>query len=328
MQIELCLETVTPLFLGGAEQQAELRPASVRGALRYWLRAGLGGVLGDNQVSEIARLERKIFGSTDAGSPIVVRLFPQDSVASAMSQLLPHRDQGDAKAWPVGKKVKLILALAPHGKLQPQSDVLLENATRAALLWLNLGGLGRRSRRGAGGFKITSMTHDGAFSQSLLDCFTALKTTPANALALASQIKNLTQNSLDSFNEFAALDQSPSLKSNVRHPILRDETRIVVWTPGEANLNNSLSALSVLMKKMSKTKEDLGGKFDKAFGSVNPRFASPLHVSVHQLSNRLAFVMTYLGSETWQEGQQQHREVKEFFDNLGDTTEAFGGSNE
>jgi CRISPR-associated protein Cmr1 len=35
------LETVTPLFLGGAEPRGsppELRAASVRGALRYWLR--------------------------------------------------------------------------------------------------------------------------------------------------------------------------------------------------------------------------------------------------------------------------------------------------
>jgi CRISPR type III-B/RAMP module RAMP protein Cmr1 len=35
MKVLLTLETVTPLFLGGAEQQPELRPASVRGALRY-----------------------------------------------------------------------------------------------------------------------------------------------------------------------------------------------------------------------------------------------------------------------------------------------------
>jgi CRISPR type III-B/RAMP module RAMP protein Cmr1 len=37
-EVELTLETVTPLFLGGAEQQPELRPASVRGALRYCAR--------------------------------------------------------------------------------------------------------------------------------------------------------------------------------------------------------------------------------------------------------------------------------------------------
>lgn len=34
------LETVTPLFLAGANQtEAELRPPAFRGALRYWFRA-------------------------------------------------------------------------------------------------------------------------------------------------------------------------------------------------------------------------------------------------------------------------------------------------
>jgi len=31
-------EVITPMFLGGADQQPELRPASVRGALRYCAR--------------------------------------------------------------------------------------------------------------------------------------------------------------------------------------------------------------------------------------------------------------------------------------------------
>ena len=38
------LETVTPLFLSGADQTiAELRPPAFRGALRYWFRALAGG---------------------------------------------------------------------------------------------------------------------------------------------------------------------------------------------------------------------------------------------------------------------------------------------
>lgn len=40
--ITVKLETVTPLFLGGAEPRdkpPELRPPAFRGAMRYWLRA-------------------------------------------------------------------------------------------------------------------------------------------------------------------------------------------------------------------------------------------------------------------------------------------------
>ncbi|WP_448575939.1 type III-B CRISPR module RAMP protein Cmr1, partial [Thermomicrobium sp.] len=46
--IRLPLETLTPLFLGGADPRGdpELRASSVRGALRFWLRALLGGCYG------------------------------------------------------------------------------------------------------------------------------------------------------------------------------------------------------------------------------------------------------------------------------------------
>lgn len=43
--LDLELQTVTPLMTGGAFYQAELRPPSFRGVMRYWLRALLGGVL-------------------------------------------------------------------------------------------------------------------------------------------------------------------------------------------------------------------------------------------------------------------------------------------
>jgi len=39
------LETITPLFLSGTDQSVvELRAASIRGHLRYWYRALLGGL--------------------------------------------------------------------------------------------------------------------------------------------------------------------------------------------------------------------------------------------------------------------------------------------
>jgi CRISPR/Cas system CMR-associated protein Cmr1 (group 7 of RAMP superfamily) len=40
-RLSITLEILTPMFLGGVDgkKQAELRPASVRGALRVWWRA-------------------------------------------------------------------------------------------------------------------------------------------------------------------------------------------------------------------------------------------------------------------------------------------------
>ena len=70
----LRLEAVTPLFLGGAEQQPELRAPSVRGALRFWLRAALGSIVGTSDLTAVRDLESSVFGDTGLASPIIIRL--------------------------------------------------------------------------------------------------------------------------------------------------------------------------------------------------------------------------------------------------------------
>jgi CRISPR-associated protein Cmr1 len=62
------LQVVRPLFLSGARQQeAELRPLSIRGALRFWFRAMMGGVVGGD-VAKVRKLEAAVWGTETAGS--------------------------------------------------------------------------------------------------------------------------------------------------------------------------------------------------------------------------------------------------------------------
>ncbi|HID77890.1 MAG TPA: type III-B CRISPR module RAMP protein Cmr1 [Planctomycetaceae bacterium] len=42
-EIRLPLEAVTPVWMAGAGRRAEVRAPTVRGCLRFWLRALLGG---------------------------------------------------------------------------------------------------------------------------------------------------------------------------------------------------------------------------------------------------------------------------------------------
>src|SRR5436190_18352765 len=86
MDVEL--EAVTPLWIGGASAQAELRPPSVRGCLRFWFRALAGGLLQES-LPEIFQAESAVFGSTARASSVVVRLFgsPQTSVAVASEEV-------------------------------------------------------------------------------------------------------------------------------------------------------------------------------------------------------------------------------------------------
>src|SRR6266496_1503585 len=93
-EVTFTLQTITPLFLAGADQVktkvpidtrkqdtslnidyyewkllAELRPPSFRGLMRYWQRALVGG---SRPLKEIIELEANIFGSTNKGSAVCI----------------------------------------------------------------------------------------------------------------------------------------------------------------------------------------------------------------------------------------------------------------
>ncbi|HEY4036835.1 MAG TPA: type III-B CRISPR module RAMP protein Cmr1 [Ktedonobacteraceae bacterium] len=98
-EVTFTLQTVTPLFLAGADYnsihipekkqqgrkyfvkdgwdlQPEVRPSSFRGLMRYWLRASISGLAATTDVSlnDVIEFERNIFGATDHGSAITVQL--------------------------------------------------------------------------------------------------------------------------------------------------------------------------------------------------------------------------------------------------------------
>lgn len=53
-------ETITPMFLGGADGNAELRPPSIKAALRFWWRALNGGL----SLEDLKKKEAEIFGGS------------------------------------------------------------------------------------------------------------------------------------------------------------------------------------------------------------------------------------------------------------------------
>src|SRR5436305_15097665 len=82
--LDVELEAVTPLWIGGADRQAELRPPSVRGCLRYWFRALAGGLLQES-LPEIFAAESAVFGGTTRASMVVVRLFGSPQIGASVA---------------------------------------------------------------------------------------------------------------------------------------------------------------------------------------------------------------------------------------------------
>lgn len=177
LSLTVTLETVTPLFLGGADPRSapELRPPSFRGALRYWLRAALGGVLGDN-LKALKRAEAEVFGSTDekeGASAVTLRLSnlqlsaPQEYQKQKPLHVVKH---GKPMRQPTGRDY-LYWSMGKFGGQEPkqfyapnsQFDVVLRTRPgvkdadekfrqAATALWLliQLGGIGSRARRTGG----------------------------------------------------------------------------------------------------------------------------------------------------------------------------------
>lgn len=175
-EVSFKLETLTPLFLAGADQnEPELRAPSFRGVLRYWLRALLGGCLAHNGspvLADVVSQEAEVFGTTDRGSSVLLRLQ-----SNQMTQPEPFRRerrdvvtgqdylfwsmamQGQRRCYPPGGTFTVTLSM--HNRPMP-ADVaqrVQEVAHRKAIFdqavasfWLltYLGGIGSRSRRGGG----------------------------------------------------------------------------------------------------------------------------------------------------------------------------------
>jgi CRISPR-associated protein Cmr1 len=180
-EFRVTLETVTPLFLGGAEARGapELRPPSIRGAMRYWLRALLGGKLGDSReaLSELKRIEGSVFGTAGEGkyngaSAIGIRIVNPDLKDLKTFQKEGTRNKpkgGDYLYWsmnesergkndnrkfmPPGSSFDLILSARP-GIQDP--EMMLICAIGSLWLLTHLGGIGARSRHLAGNLSVKS----------------------------------------------------------------------------------------------------------------------------------------------------------------------------
>lgn len=140
---EFDVEVVTPLFLGGAEpNRAELRVPSIKGTLRFWWRATHAHL----PLDRLKEQESENFG--DAGAK-----YGKSKVQIKITNSL--LSDGSFKENPVPhKQVNFKFACFRPG--EKFSIVIYGNQEVFDLFKLMsiLGGLGKRSRRGFGSFRI------------------------------------------------------------------------------------------------------------------------------------------------------------------------------
>ena len=172
---ELDCEIITPMFLGNAEQEAELRAAPFKGMLRYWWRVANGAEYETHE--SLLAAENRIFGSADeAGggkSRVTVRVGEISGMQPAKNDfgnihnvrhpecrgdttnplnylagmgLIHYRNGIQHSYFPVGGRFRLIIDAAGN---------TVNDVEAAMACFTHFAAIGSRSRNGWGCFAVT-----------------------------------------------------------------------------------------------------------------------------------------------------------------------------
>ncbi len=221
-------ESVTPMFMYGADGKTpELRPASIKGVMRFWWRA----INGDLPLDKLKKQEDEIFGSTDKKSSFSIKIKKQILKTEQINPL-PHKKKGD-KGYHLKEafKTNQTFEITFIGKKLE----LVENLFKLTTI---LGGFGQRSRRGFGSVQIIG---------------SEVLTSPKNIEQL---IKSVNPNFVKTHHKNGT-EEYPYIKS-IEIGKIYDNYQDLLETIGKASHNHDCNEL----------------------GSVNPRLASPIYVSI------------------------------------------------
>jgi len=283
------LETVTPLFLGGEQQQAELlRPPSFRGAMRYWLRAGLGSIYGDTSdgLKQIRDDEGKIFGivgdkeiSKGSGISVRLRMFPSANINPiGYKKTKSNLPSGiDYLYWSMGKMGEKTARdyYQPNTKfniiLTEHSNVNENNLSKAeASLWLliHLGGIGARSRRTAGSLRVVNGSSMAGLIYQIPDDKEAII-----ADHLGTQIKKTIEIFRNNRNDLHEIKFSEFSEFDILHPEVCKILVLKKWNTWEQAVNNIGTAFREFRHKREPDHKDVakllsGSKINKVERAV------------------------------------------------------------
>ncbi|QPC80930.1 type III-B CRISPR module RAMP protein Cmr1 [Phototrophicus methaneseepsis] len=266
-QLRLTIQTITPLLMYGADNkddrtnssiraEPELRATAIRGLLRYWLRAVLGGKF--TAISKVYEQESAILGSTNTGSRVNVRVQKGSSMQVEANQtVLPRQTRGYTLSHTgFVPDSEFRITLSTH--LLDKSGVLDENGdlVKAVFLMTHFSGLGRRSRRGSGNLRVLGVK--GYESELPLDVL------PENRDALTQYLAAVS---------FHISPQSQTVGRRPSFPVFAWDTAVVLV--GRQKHIDYEDAYKELWTVSGPYHQEGG-----IFGDVRPRRSSAIHMRV------------------------------------------------
>jgi len=253
--ITFTCETITPMFLSGADGQTpELRPPSIKGAMRFWWRA-MNGHLG---LRELKEKESKLFGGTEGSgrSKIIVRA--QTIKRETKTEVLvPHKTFMKQEAFTGASTFKVILSLSRETK-----EFNLNHLCSLFVLTVTLGGFGKRIRRGMGSLNIVKVESD--------DTLIAKTKQPLDIYGIVSHLNVISPYFIirdeHIFNSYSGITEKYALIKKIEIGTASDTSEALLYK---------------ISKKTSFYHSEAPQEYDATLGNARGgRFASPVFVSL------------------------------------------------
>jgi len=295
-KITFTCEIVSPMFSGSAYKNTlEFRPTELKASLRFWWRAMHPNL----SLDEMRKKEFKIFGSgNDITNKSHVRIIDfeiqlnnnrindiyydnvtnnrnnrsnnNDNIVIIKKAKLPHkrgREQGKSLAF-VSGTFSITFGLI--------NEQIFSSNQLIALMKIAsyLGGLGTRSRRGMGAWRIIQI------DDNPINEYVNLQNIYDNIALFSGQTYTINHNKIFVSNK---IERS--------YPYIRE---IYLGSNGETNVDN-------LTYKIINTAHKIKGQdsdnYKNCAGNSRPRLASPIYISIIKNNNQYFPVITFLNKE-------------------------------
>lgn len=292
----LKLKVISPMFLGGSnhsdlDKPAILRPPTIRGHLHFWIRALAGGKLqvGENvtqeQLREIRAIEEAMLGGTTFGQKMA--FYPPD---------MPSGDfTGNIDLLPGHNFERNIIKPDSTMILRFRSEFVLPDylpLLKAAFwVWLNLGSIGKRSRRGLG--SIEWLPSEGDFLDGFIE-------PPQPFFKEINTLSKYLEKSLDVIGQVWDIDFS---KPREIHPYfcLSSKTQVFVGNVLTDNhgaiLDEFNNAYDGIIGQLHGISNDASGEGEE-LGHSGGKLASPMIWRVHRCQGGFVPVMSWSPKST------------------------------
>jgi len=277
---EFSVETVTPLLMHGWQEKsqdkdgrqrnmpinAEVRPPSLKGMLRFWWRALQYHI---ESLEKLFSEETLLFGGAGdkeitRRSSIIIQIDQPKSTITNRNQLLPHK----------GSNVGFVPGINAEESFAVQISVLKKDKTKLdkfidLMKWsIIVGSFGQRSNRGFGSLKIVGERFE-AVDQYLNE--------------VIQLFERLTE---DQIIERDATSYSLYVrKLHNRWPLFHSLT-----------VGRSYSTFKEALIAINQASHEVAKNFNGALGSINPRRPSPLRATVRRIGEKyypVIVIITY-----------------------------------